>query len=118
VRWSTRTAQTDASNNAEAAEGAMAPWEQTLSESFGRLLYSHRQELFHVWNTAFETDDTQSIAKDDFKMLIRTLDASTGKNLLSEESLTKLADGMDLNGDGRIDFKEFCHNIGCMTNNY
>jgi hypothetical protein len=25
---------------------------------------------------------------------------------------------MDLNGDGRIDFKEFCHNIGCMTNNY
>ena len=51
-------------------------------------------------------------------MLIRTLDASTGKNLLNEESLTKLADGMDLNDDGRIDFKEFCHNIGCMTNNY
>jgi len=118
VRWSTRTTQSDASNNTDAADGAMTPWEQTLSESFGRLLYSHRQELFHVWNTAFETDETQSIAKDDFKMLIRTLDASTGKNLLNEESLAKLADGMDLNGDGRIDFKEFCHNIGCMTNNY
>ena len=82
------------------------------------MFYSHRKELFHIWHSNFELDESNSMGKEDFVAMLRALDESTGKHLLTEEGLKTLADGMDLNGDGRIDFKEFCSNIGEMASMY
>lgn len=109
VRWSTSGCE---------KEARACDWEQNLSEAFGRLFYSHRKELFHIWHSNFELDESNSMGKEDFVAMLRALDESTGKHLLTEEGLKTLADGMDLNGDGRIDFKEFCSNIGEMASTY
>lgn len=109
VRWSTKQAEETESKG---------EWEQNLSEAFGRLFYSHRKELFHIWHSNFELDESKSLAKEDFKDMLRALDESTGKHLLTEEALEQIADGMDLDGDGRIDFKEFCSSIGRLSSNY
>lgn len=118
VRWSTKKFSANESCEEGEQMQPLVPWEENLSEAFGRLFYSHRKELFHIWHSHFDPDESKSIEKEDFKELLRALDESTGKHLLNEESLTKLADGMDLDGDGRIDFKEFCSNIGRMSSNY
>ena len=117
VRWSTRTPEkSNASGDADAPNESQ--WERNLSEAFGRLFYSHRKELYHVWHSNFDLDESKSLAKEDFVSMLRALDESTGKHLFDDEALAKLADGMDINGDGRIDFQEFCANIGRMANEY
>ena len=117
VRWSTRTPEkSNASGDSDASNESQ--WEQNLSEAFGRLFYSHRKELYHVWHSNFDLDESKSLAKEDFVSMLRALDESTGKHLFDDEALAKLADGMDINGDGRIDFQEFCTNIGRMANEY
>ena len=43
---------------------------------------------------------------------MRALDAAGGAQMLSEDALRGLAETLDSNGDGRIDFAEFSGNIG------
>ena len=114
VRWSTKQAEL----NDEPKKEVQSEWAQNLSEAFGRLFYSHRKELFHIWHSSFELDESKSLAKEDFKDMLRALDESTGKHLLTEEALEQIASGMDLDGDGRIDFNEFCSSIGRLSSNY
>ena len=110
VRWSTQAKEGETSTEMS--------WEKNLSESLGRLFYSHRQELHHIWHTKFELDESKSLSKEDFIQMLRVLDESTGKHLLSEEGLVALADGMDTDGNGRIDFKEFCVSMGRIAGTY
>jgi len=110
VRWSTQAKEGETSTEMS--------WEKNLSESLGRLFYSHRQELHHIWHTKFDLDESKSLSKEDFIQMLRVLDESTGKHLLNEEGLMALADGMDTDGNGRIDFKEFCVSMGRIAGTY
>jgi Ca2+-binding EF-hand superfamily protein/diadenosine tetraphosphatase ApaH/serine/threonine PP2A family protein phosphatase len=86
--------------------------ERTLADAIAHLFYTHRRELFHVWHATFDPDGTGSIAKDEFIASVRALDAAGGAQMLSEDALRGLAETLDSNGDGRIDFAEFSGNIG------
>jgi len=110
VRWSTSEKVSSTVGNPS--------WEKNLSESLARLFYSHRQELYHIWHSYFDLDESKSLAKEDFIHMLRVLDESTGKHLLSDEGLTALANGMDTDGNGRIDFKEFCASMGRVAETY
>ena len=57
-RWSTSGCE---------KEARACDWEQNLSEAFGRLFYSHRKELFHIWHSNFELDESNSMGKEDLR---------------------------------------------------
>jgi serine/threonine-protein phosphatase with EF-hand domain len=86
--------------------------ERTLADAIAHLFYTHRRELFHVWHAIFDPDGTGFIGKDEFIASVRALDAAGGAQMLSEDALRGLAETLDSNGDGRIDFAEFSGNIG------
>ena len=86
--------------------------ERTLADAIAHLFYTHRRELFHVWHAIFDPDGTGSIGKDEINATVRALDAAGGAQMLSEDALRGLAETLDSNGDGRIDFAEFSGNIG------
>jgi serine/threonine-protein phosphatase with EF-hand domain len=86
--------------------------ERTLADAIAHLFYTHRRELFHVWHATFDPDGTGSIGKDEFIASVRARDAAGGAQMLSEDALRGLAETLDSNGDGRIDFAEFSGNIG------
>ena len=46
---------------------------------------------------------------------IRALDAADGTGMLSEEATARLAETLDDDGNGRIDFVEFARNIGGLV---
>merc|ERR1712216_333236 len=67
---STRTPEkSNASGDSDASNESQ--WEQNLSEAFGRLFYSHRKELYHVWHSNFDLDESKSLAKEDFVSMLR-----------------------------------------------
>jgi Ca2+-binding EF-hand superfamily protein/diadenosine tetraphosphatase ApaH/serine/threonine PP2A family protein phosphatase len=90
--------------------------ERTLADAIARLFYTHRRELFHVWHAHFVSDGSGSIGRDEFIASVRALDEADGAGgMLSDDALAGLADTLDANGDGRIDFNEFSQNIGRLV---
>ena len=89
--------------------------ERTLADALVHLFYTHRRELFHVWHSMFDPEGTGSIGKDEFIASVRALDVAGGTGMLSDDALNSLAETLDTNGDGRIDFTEFSKNIGRLV---
>ena len=89
--------------------------ERVLASAISRLFYTHRRELFHIWHSHFDPEGTGSIAADEFVAAIRALDAADGTGMLSEEATARLAETLDDDGNGRIDFVEFARNIGGLV---
>ena len=105
---------------AEASGGANARdperhAERALADALASLFYTHRRELFHVWHRHFDRDGAGSIAREEFIAAVKALDRAGGPGLLSDEALERLAETLDGNGDGRIDFGEFSRNIGGLV---
>lgn len=96
--------------------GTMADhMERTLADAIAHLFYTHRRELFHVWHMHFDSAGSGSIGKDEFIASVRALDIAGGTGMLSDDALTGLANTLDADGDGRIDFNEFSKNIGRLV---
>ena len=105
IQWDTRFGRKTEATSTDHVE-------RTLADAIARLFYTHRRELFHVWHATFAADSAGSIRKDEFIASVRALDAAGGARMLSEDALRGLAETLDSNGDGRIDFAEFSANIG------
>ena len=121
LQWRTRVDDDEASDRGDGAHAgggdSAGPdrLERGLASAVSRLFYTHRRELFHIWHSHFDPEGTGSIAADEFVAAIRALDAADGTGMLSEEATARLAETLDDDGNGRIDFVEFARNIGGLV---
>ena len=121
LQWRTRVDDDEASDRGDGAHAgggdSAGPdrLERVLASAISRLFYTHRRELFHIWHSHFDPEGTGSIAADEFVAAIRALDAADGTGMLSEEATARLAETLDDDGNGRIDFVEFARNIGGLV---
>jgi serine/threonine-protein phosphatase with EF-hand domain len=69
-------------------------------------LYSHLGTLEFIFRL-IDTDASGSISKEEFCMALKTLNRYIGTEEVTDEEAHSMADAIDLDGDGRIDFNEF-----------
>ena len=91
-------------------------WNDEIEQAIVKLFCGYQKELHHLWHTIVSAKGSvktlsyrQSIKLTDFIDLILSLDEVTNgdMNVLTESSAKKLAEHMDTNKDGTIDFDEF-----------
>ena len=92
-------------------------WNDDIEQSISKLFTGYQKELHHVWHTIIaasrdernEGTHHQSIANAHFVDLMLSLDEviNGDLNVLTESSAKRLAEHMDTNKDGTIDYDEF-----------
>jgi len=75
-------------------------------EETSETLYTHLGTLEFIFRL-IDTDVSGSISKDEFCMAVKTLNRYIGSEEVTDEEAHSMADAIDLDGDGRIDFNEF-----------
>ena len=75
-------------------------------EEASETLYTHLGTLEFIFRL-IDTDVSGSISKDEFCMAVKTLNRYIGSEEVTDEEAHSMADAIDLDGDGRIDFNEF-----------
>ena len=67
---------------------------------------------------SFDMDEREYITKEQFSIAVRKLGfGAEGQPALTSDEISVLIDSADKNGDGKIDFKEFCERFWKADNN-
>ena len=75
-------------------------------DEVAQTLYQHLGALEFIFRL-IDTDASGSISKDEFILACQTLNRFIGRDEVDDLDASSMADAMDLDGDGRIDFNEF-----------
>ena len=83
-----------------------------------KIIATYGMGNFYEAFRSFDMEDNEYITKEQFSIAVRKLGfGSEGQPALTSDEISVLLESADKNGDGKIDFKEFCERFWKADNN-